>query len=114
MQEEMDLIHQNAENSILYLTALTVLGDRPDQQDSFGFQVGDEEALAVVCDGMGGLKSGKAASQAAANLLLKCYAEAGRLENPAEFLFQCADRANEAVRAEAMEQNCTGQSILNS
>ena len=36
----------------------SIIGTREYQQDRFGFQEKDDVLLAVVCDGMGGLKAG--------------------------------------------------------
>lgn len=98
MQGYLDNEQQHAENSILKLSAITVLGDRTDQQDSFGFHMRAEEGLAVVCDGMGGMENGRLASETAVSTLLKVYEASEHPNNPASFLYPCADLANEAVR----------------
>ena len=40
------------ENPICSLAVLSVMGDRTDQQDDFGYMLDDERSL-IVCDGMG-------------------------------------------------------------
>lgn len=42
------------ENPICSLAVLSVMGDRTDQQDDFGYMLDDERSLIIVCDGMGG------------------------------------------------------------
>lgn len=59
------------ENSSLCLAALSVIGDRDDQQDSFGYDLKQNRGLIVVCDGMGGLEGGKAASELAVKTFLE-------------------------------------------
>ena len=49
-------------NTVLSLAAMSVLGNRDEQQDSFGFYLKNNEGLAVVCDGMGGYHGGATAS----------------------------------------------------
>lgn len=61
------------ENSAFDLAALSVIGDREDQQDSFGYSLKHDEGLIVVCDGMGGHEGGKVASEAAVGSFLSCY-----------------------------------------
>ena len=52
------------ENPICSLAVLSVMGDRTDQQDDFGYMLDDERSLIIVCDGMGGLSRGEIASAA--------------------------------------------------
>lgn len=58
------------ENSLYEFIAYTTVGDREEQQDSFGFQMKDDSLLAIVCDGMGGHNGGADASRLAVNDLL--------------------------------------------
>ena len=109
MQGSLDNEQRNGENSILKLSAMTVLGDRADQQDCFGFQLRAEEGLAVVCDGMGGMENGRLASESAVETLLKAYDAAAYPEDPVLFLHRCADQANEAVCRIAAGRGVSGQ-----
>ncbi len=59
------------ENSLYEFIAYTTVGDREEQQDSFGFQMKNSSLLAIVCDGMGGHKGGASASRLAVDELLE-------------------------------------------
>jgi PPM family protein phosphatase len=80
------------------------IGDRSEQQDSFGFTDPDNVAFAahagvaaVVADGMGGLANGGAASAAAVQAFLNAY-EAKRPAEPIpDALLRSIRAANEAV-----------------
>ena len=58
------------DNSLYEFVAYTTVGDREEQQDSFGFQINNDSLLAVVCDGMGGHNGGAIASKLAVNELM--------------------------------------------
>ncbi len=58
--ETNDIIRD--ENDELELVIYSVLGDRPDQQDCFGYKLDKGKCLCVVSDGMGGLDHGRDAS----------------------------------------------------
>ena len=112
MQGHLDNEEQQAENAVMTLSAMTVLGDRPDQQDSFGFHMYQQEGLAVICDGMGGLQNGRLASETAVGTLLDRYAKSGAAEAPIPFLQECADRANEAVREKTAGSGSAGTTLV--
>ena len=89
----------SGENAAFQLSAMTVLGDRSDQQDSFGFSLKEKEGLAIVCDGMGGLRAGKQASSCTVQRSLQQYL----LQKPdaadTAFLLDCARQSNALVRS---------------
>ncbi|MBP3238614.1 MAG: serine/threonine-protein phosphatase [Lachnospiraceae bacterium] len=67
------------ENQILELAILSVIGDRSEQQDNFGYEITDRECMVTVCDGMGGHRGGRLASSLAVKHMMdtyrNCYAE---------------------------------------
>ncbi|MBO5870724.1 MAG: serine/threonine-protein phosphatase [Clostridia bacterium] len=85
------------ENSAFQLAALSVIGDRDDQQDSFGYRLKQEEGLIVICDGMGGSEGGKAASELAVEMFLADYAESSFNTKPSDMLIETAKKADAMV-----------------
>src|SRR5450432_4177699 len=90
------------------------IGDRHSQQDSFGF--GDPENrefvehggfLAVVCDGMGGMEFGDAASRAATRAFLDAYQAKTVGESIPAALERSVRTANDAVVALAHSYGLT-------
>ena len=53
------------ENQFIEISACSLLGDRTSQQDAYRYMTKDDKTLAVVCDGMGGMAGGEAASRTA-------------------------------------------------
>ena len=82
------------ENSVFQLAALSVIGDRPDQQDSFGYSLRQDEGLVVVCDGMGGHEGGKVASELAVQNVLTRYSETYRTSGHMDMLIETAQKAD--------------------
>lgn len=76
----------------------SIIGTRSIQEDTiFGCGRG-ERALAVVCDGMGGLADGELASKAAADSLTGAWLESGMISDVPRFLKEEAVKADEKVR----------------
>jgi protein phosphatase len=76
------------------------IGSRESQEDSFGF--GDAAAhdgtfLAVICDGMGGMEHGEAASQTAVRAFREAYARKSAEESIPEALDRSVFETNRAV-----------------
>ena len=99
MQETKKDCLMVAENTIASLSVLSILGDRNEQQDDYGFLLPSDECLVVVADGMGGLESGSIASETAVKEFLSDYNEKKPVENPTEFLFDATNNANGSVCA---------------
>jgi PPM family protein phosphatase len=80
------------------------IGNRSSQQDSFGFgDLDDQEFLdhggflAVVCDGMGGMEHGDAASHVAVHSFLEAYRRKTPAESIPEALKRSIHEANDRV-----------------
>jgi protein phosphatase len=79
-------------------------GSRANQEDSFAFanffdvnKIKEEGALFVVCDGMGGMKDGKAASEKAIASIRNSFAYMDRSDDIARQLKESVYRASEEV-----------------
>ena len=86
-------------NKNIEIVLLTMLGDREDQQDCFGYQLKDREVLAVVCDGMGGLECGALAAHTAAGRIMSLYEQQAADYDPDEYLNVMTRKANADVAA---------------
>ena len=80
----------------LEASVCSVIGTRPDQQDSFRLCPVDAGVAAVVCDGMGGLNNGQLASRAAADAFVEAIAHVPAEELPEAFA-QSLESINETV-----------------
>ncbi|MDD3253281.1 MAG: protein phosphatase 2C domain-containing protein [Lachnospiraceae bacterium] len=75
----------------------SIIGHREYQQDYAGLLVSNSRALAVVCDGMGGLNGGERASQEAVKLLIDDYEREKPAEDFSGFLVREASRMDQLV-----------------
>lgn len=97
MQNYKDNQQLSDENSILTLSILSVIGDRDDQQDSFGYTLKNDEAIIVVCDGMGGHQGGSTASSLAVSSLLSDYERAYPAPLPEQNLIRSVKDADRKI-----------------
>lgn len=72
------------------------IGGRKENQDSFGYLETKHGLLVVVCDGMGGAKGGKTASQLAVDTIIN-KVESSNPGNNEELLVKAIEKANETV-----------------
>lgn len=79
------------------VTYKQVIGSRSDQEDSFGTRLATDAVFAVVCDGMGGLGNGRAASQAAVQKMLDLYDNRSSDEQASMFFLRAMDLIDECV-----------------
>ena len=104
MQSNKDYQSAYESNSRIEIACLTVLGGRDEQQDAFGFTVKENEALAVVCDGMGGQRGGKKASRLAVSMLLSSYEKTYPHDDPVKMMIgtaKCIDAAIHSMTDES-------------
>jgi len=78
------------------LAGATRIGGRHENQDSFGYSETKNGLLIVVCDGMGGAKGGKFASQLAVDTIIQAV-ENSDLISKTKILVQALARANEII-----------------
>lgn len=88
------------ENEVLSLSIISSIGDREEQQDSYGYMLKAREGLIVICDGMGGHRGGKIASKCAVEKFLTNY-DVGKDK---EYLIECA-KASDLDISEIADDN---------
>lgn len=80
--------------------AHSILGNRKSQQDFAGILTYPDRILAVLCDGMGGLRGGERASRTAATMLLEDYDRKRPVEGVMDFL--CAEAVHMDARVHGL------------
>lgn len=76
------------------------IGRRETQQDTGYIAACDDEILAVVCDGMGGIAGGQQASRAAVQKFIECYDESDLCAaDPKMWMATAADLVDDTVYA---------------
>ena len=85
------------DNEILHLAAISVIGDREEQQDHFGCCINKEAALAVVCDGMGGMNAGEQASRIALEQILGSFGKSPNDSDHLQTVLRAAETADRLI-----------------
>ncbi len=88
----------------LSLGVSSLIGTRPDQQDSVYGEVHKDSAMAVLCDGMGGLNGGALASQTALQTFAEDYEKRDRTMKIPYFMRQEAIEMDTVVHELADEE----------
>lgn len=86
----------------------SIIGTRSNQEDTIFGEVDDNTAIAVVCDGMGGLAGGELASKAAVECLVEDWFCREDMRDIPQFLRDEAIKADEKV---FMQKNESGEKI---
>ena len=79
------------------IAVFTNIGDRDEQQDSYGLFAGTESAFFVLCDGMGGYRGGRIASRMAVETVLDAYDQRAEDTDPVSFLQEATKEADKRV-----------------
>ena len=91
------------ENQTLEVAVCQSIGTRNKQQDTIRFQVNDQGAVCVVCDGMGGLTGGEMASSISADGMLQALLS--REEEVPLAMARASASLNEKVKSLRDDQN---------
>ena len=84
-------------NGILTGFAVSRIGGRGENQDSYGWKDTSLGYVVTVCDGMGGGPGGKTASEIAVKEIVAGIAEGGKDEDTANVIVKAVRRANMAI-----------------
>ena len=85
------------ENSDFELAIISDIGDREEQQDSFGYSIKSDSGLIVICDGMGGHQGGKFASSLAVQCYLNEYERYVEKFEPIVFFIETAKAVDKKI-----------------
>lgn len=97
MNNYQDFQIMNDGNSVFDLSVISAIGDRDEQQDSFGYNLRCDEGIVVICDGMGGRDAGSMASSVAVKNILDTYEGNFSGVSITELLIDCANKTDEKV-----------------
>lgn len=113
LQEKEEVIKNNTIG--FSIAKCSVVGDRKYQQDKARFKVWEDKAIAVLCDGMGGMVDGEAASRVATKYFIKDFSNYEFNENITERLVPEMNRLDEkviAIKKESGELGASGTTLV--
>ncbi len=93
----MNNVRYEFTNFICSIAWLHEIGTRDEQQDAYYISRNDDSLLAVVCDGMGGLKDGKIASNITIQKIGELYKNLKSTDDFPTFFISTSDLLDEAV-----------------
>ncbi len=94
----MNIVEDRVKENLWFEVGVSsILGTRKYQQDFAYYYMGEQDVLAVVCDGMGGLEGGERASRTAVEQMARDFHREKELGSISDFLAGEAQRMNQAV-----------------
>lgn len=117
LERDVPTVRIFSENQIT-LGISSILGTRKNQEDAVYAYTKEKNAIAIVCDGMGGLNGGETASNTAVKSLAEAYFLEKQIRNIPEFLERQALKADEEVflledeTGEALQAGTTIASVI--
>lgn len=109
MEENETIQLAEEKNQIFEVAIISSLGNRNEQQDSFGYSLKDSGGIVVICDGMGGYQGGRKASWFAVESVISCYDNENEIADNVMFLQNATKKANETV----LNLRHTGSELVN-
>lgn len=97
MSQNIDQRKNGGNDGQIQAHVCSIIGHRDYQQDYAGLLVEADRALAVICDGMGGLRGGETASREAVRLLLTDYDQNPPSDQYTDFLCREAVKMDRLV-----------------
>lgn len=94
-----DDIYEDEDFQRISVGISSILGTRKSQQDSVFGQFNEDTGIAIVCDGMGGLRGGELASQTAVRTLAHDFFAEQEIRNVPAFFKREAIKADQEVSA---------------
>lgn len=80
------------------ISAISNIGGRKDQQDSFGYVLRDDAVMGVLCDGMGGYDGGQMSGILAAEALTERFEASSSEQEDKELLAEAIQEANRRIQ----------------
>ena len=103
------------DNTVFSMAILSVIGDREEQQDCFGYSLQAEEGIVAICDGMVGHAGGQKASNTAIAHLIGNYDSKYPALDPEAFLMdetKVIDGEIHSLRSDSGEELHAGTTLV--